>query len=212
LVVGATAPSAPPALYALDQAHVLGSDAQPGRGPFDRDRRGTLPGQGAAAIYLETLAEAERRGIEPMAELIGCEVVCDANGSEALEAAVKLASPSEPGPSCWWAHGAGSVRQDREECEALRNSARRPTTSSKGTIGNIFECSGLVDVALAVEALRRQVLPPIGLLQAPDPELGAIDFVVAEERRIRAEMALVTSMGAPHTHCAGAAAIRRLGQ
>jgi 3-oxoacyl-[acyl-carrier-protein] synthase II len=213
IVVGVAPTLSPAVLAALDRADPLGTEAAFGRGPFDVERGGTLIGQGAAAIILEHKEAALRRGIEPMAEFLCCEAMCASSLPQAIGAAVDLVlTQVDQRPDVWWAHGAGSMTLDKVECHAVAPLIDAITTSSKGTIGNAFECAGLIDVAVAVEALNHELVPPIGLLRNPEPALGDIDFVMASSRPTPgARSALVTVLGHTGTAmtAAGAALITR---
>ncbi len=211
IVVGVAPVITPKAFLVIDGLDSIGTKATLGCGPFDLNRAGTLLGLGAAALILETEPTALQRGVKPMAELLECEVICGQTSREAINMALDIVLSAIPhSPDIWWAHGAGSVVLDLEECHAVGAMVRAPATSSKGTIGNAFECSGLIDMALACEALHRKSLPPVGLLRTPDPALGDIDFVVGSSRALPdAKTALVTGFGHVTTKCAGAAVIRR---
>jgi 3-oxoacyl-[acyl-carrier-protein] synthase II len=213
IVVGVSPPLFPGALALLDRADPLGTDATCGRGPFDVERQGTLIGQGAAAILLEDKEAAFRRGIEPLAEFSCCESVCASNLQQAIGAAVDLVlTQVNQYPDVWFAHGTGSVTLDEMQCQAVRPLVKATTTSTKGTIGTVFECAGLIDIAVAVEALNHELVPPVGLLRNPDPALGDIDFVLTSSRPVPgARSALVTTLGYPGgaMGAAGAAIITR---
>jgi 3-oxoacyl-[acyl-carrier-protein] synthase II len=185
LVVGVSPPLSVSTLVAFDREEALGALAGPGCGPFDEDRAGTLIGQGSAAIMLESKAVADARGAISLAELQGCETMGSSTRTDAIEVTVQsvVDCQDEP-PGLWWAHGAASITLDFEECSGVCRYVDAPTTASKGTIGNAFECAGLIDLALAVEALEQEVAPPIGLLRKPDPQLGDIDFVHGAPRPI----------------------------
>ncbi|MGW3016421.1 beta-ketoacyl synthase N-terminal-like domain-containing protein [Streptomyces longwoodensis] len=177
LVVGVGAPLTVTGLAAVDQDEPLGTRATAGSGPFDADRSGTLAGQGAAAVLLE---RADKVSGPVLAWLHGCEVLAAADLATAAALAVDAVLDA-PGtaPTAWWAHGAGSVALDRlEALTVLPRAGGLPVTGSKGTIGNAFECSALIDTALAVESLTRAELPPVGLLDRPDPGLGDLSPVV----------------------------------
>ena len=214
IVVGAAPPSSPTALAGLDRHDPLGTEATPGRGPFDRDRRGPMVGQGAAAIMIEREDCARSRGATPLAELVSCEAICGTTLEQALSAALELVLPLADGPpDVWWAHGCGSVSTDRVECQVVGASIRPTTTSTKGTIGSAFDCAGLIDVAVAVEALQREIIPPVGLLRNPDSDLGGLDFVQDAPRSAPGQRrALITALGHPSTAStsAGAAFITRV--
>jgi 3-oxoacyl-[acyl-carrier-protein] synthase II len=213
IVVGVGPPLSPAALASLDRADPLGAEAALGRGPFDIDRRGSLVGQGAAAVLLEHQDAALRRGVEPLAEILCCEAVCAANLRQAIGAAVDLVlSYVDHCPGVWWAHGSGSAILDEIQCRAVGPVIKGITTSTKGTIGDSLECAGLIDVAVAVDSLNREVVPPVGFLQNPDPALGGIDFAVASSRPVRGlRSALVTASGHAGSAmtAAGAALIKR---
>lgn len=212
LVVGVSPPLSVSALATLDREEALGTLAGPGRGPFDVDRAGTLIGQGAAAIMLESQAVADARGVVPLAELQACETMGAATRTAAIDAAVQsVVDRHDQPPGLWWANGAGSMTLDHEECSGVGRYVDAPTTASKGTIGNAFECAGLIDLALAVEALEQQMAPPIGLLRKPDPELGDIDFIHGAPRPIPGvRSVLVTTVNhGPSAAMAGAALVAR---
>lgn len=194
-VVGVTPTLSMTMLAALDREDPLGTDASPGRGPFDVGRTGSFIGEGAAAIALERASVARSRGVAPLAELHACETACAPTRRDSVREAVgSVLEQTVLRPGLWWAHGSGSLSLDLEECQAVGPHVSAPTTSSKGTIGTSVECGGLIDVALAVEALRREVVPPVGLLDKPDPALGDIDFVVGKPRPASGvQGALVTS-------------------
>jgi 3-oxoacyl-[acyl-carrier-protein] synthase II len=99
-------------------------------------------------------------------------------------------------PDVWFAHGTGSVSLDLMQCQAISPLLKAATTSTKGTIGTAFECAGLIDIAVAVDALNHELVPPVGLLRTPDPALGKIDFVLFSARRDCAvRSVLVTTLG-----------------
>lgn len=213
IVVGVGPPLSPAALASLDRADPFGTDVAPGRGPFDVERRGTLIGQGAAAILFENKEAAVRRGMSPLAEFSCCETVSASSFQEAIGTAVDLVlTQGKQFPGIWFAHGTGSVTSDAMQCQAVRPLVKATTTSTKGTIGTAFECAGLIDIAVAVAALEHELVPPVGLLRNADPALGDIDFVLTSPRPVPGvRAALLTTLGHPGSAMgtAGAAIITR---
>ena len=209
IVVGVGIPLPPQMLVALDRHNPLGTEAIPGRGPFDVGRAGTLLGHAAVALIIERESVARARGAATLGTLLLCESINATSSPAALAVATQraLEFAGRP-PQFWWAHGAGSVSADLAECQTVAPLVRGPTTGTKGTIGNTGEAAGLVDVVLAAEALRRGQIPPVGLLQKPDPALGDIDFVVGKPRAMPPGRgtALVTALDS-RAECAGAAVI-----
>jgi 3-oxoacyl-[acyl-carrier-protein] synthase II len=213
IVVGVAPPLSPSALVQLDRADPLGTNAASGCGPFDAKRAGILVGQGAAAIVFEKKDAAFRRGIKPLAVFSCCDTVSASSVPAAIGSAADLVltKGSRP-PDVWFAHGTGSLALDEMLCRTIGSMVRAATTSTRGTIGTAFECAGLIDIAVAVEALNREIVPPVGLLQNPDPALGDIDFVVTSARRVPGlTSVLVTASGhgGSATMTAGAALITR---
>jgi 3-oxoacyl-[acyl-carrier-protein] synthase II len=216
LVVGAAPPLSVGAMAALDRQEPLATDSDIGRGPFDADRTGTIMGQGAAALLVERADAARARNAVPLARLLACETICDVSRKAAVKLATELAiERARRRPGFWWAHGAASPALDLEECQAVVPVIGTvPVTSSKGTIGNAFECSALIDVALAAESLARAQLPPVGLLRKPDPALGDIDPVIDAPRTASgAGTTLITAFTHGRgTSDAGAAVLERTGR
>jgi len=161
---------------------------------------------------LERDEVAERRGVRPLATLVSCETVSATTRATALDEAVgAVLDQAGSRPELWWAHGSGSPSGDAQECQVVGGRIDAPVTASKGTLGNAFECAGLIDVALAVAALQRDRIPPVGLLQKPDPALGDLDFVHSSPRAVPGVgSALVTTMShGESSPTAGAAMITR---
>ena len=212
MVVAVGMPMSPANLVEADKAELLGKEAFPGRGPFDLKRCGTLLGSGAAAVVLEREDVARKRGTPVLAELLACETICAGTRMEALTLVTGLVlEQAKLSPDVWWAHGSGAVALDLEECLTLGDRIKAPTTSSKGTIGNAFESAGLTDVILAVEALKRRQVPPVGLLEQPDPALGEIDFVAGNARTLSdPRSAFVTALDR-QTSAAGAVMVAKRG-
>lgn len=211
MVVG-IAPAMPVGtLAALEQREPLATQAVPGRGPFDVGRAGMLLGESAVALVLER--EGAFAGeAQPLAELVACETLSAASRPQAAGFVVDSVLKQSPlRPGVWWASGNGGIDGDREECEAVAPHVRGvPVTSSKGSIGSASECGALIDVALAIESFAREQVPPIGLLEQPDPALGDIDFVVKAPRSLPGlRSALITAMGGGVSTTAGAAVLAR---
>jgi 3-oxoacyl-(acyl-carrier-protein) synthase len=200
-------------MAALDLDEPFAVDSSPGRGPFDANRAGTIMGQGAAALVLERARSIPRGGSPPLAAIVASETCCSADRRHSLSTVLQMVlDRAGAAPGFWWAHGAASRAMDFDEVQAVSSVIGTvPVAASKGTIGNAFDASALIDVAMTIESFRRSQIPPIGLLRKPDPDIGSIDPVVLIPRSISsADTALVTGF----THglaaaAAGAAIIRK---
>jgi 3-oxoacyl-(acyl-carrier-protein) synthase len=168
--------------------------------PFDHDRDGTVLGEGAALLCLETLSSARARGARIRAEVLGGGVAADAFHMTApdpqgggLERAIRHAfREAGVGPAdidYISAHGTGTPFNDQMEFTAfsrvfseLEASGRTPPLSSiKAIFGHTLGAAGALDALLCVLALERGILPPTVSLTRPIAA-GAWDFVPGRAR------------------------------
>jgi 3-oxoacyl-(acyl-carrier-protein) synthase len=186
---GAECPLDPEIIEVFDAARILApqrSSGLPCR-PFDRDRSGTLLGEGSGMLVLESAAHAGRRGARPRAVLAGvgcsCEsysmVLPDPSGAGVAEAVRQALRGTDPHQLGWIkAHGTGTRRNDIAECRGLEAAldgglARVPITSLKPLLGHCLGASGSVEAVATVVALERGVVPPTLGTETVDPELPA---------------------------------------
>jgi 3-oxoacyl-[acyl-carrier-protein] synthase II len=211
MVVG-IAPQLPAGtLAAMEQREALATQAVPGCGPFDAARAGMLLGESAVALVLEREGAFGGQG-QRLAELLACETLSGLSRRQAAEFVVDaVLRQSSVTPQVWWAGACGGVEGDREECEAVAPHVRGvPVTSSKGCLGNAPDCGALIDVALAIASFGSEQVPPVGLLEQPDPALAGMDFVTKVPRPVPGlRSALITAMGGSVSTTAGAAVLAR---
>jgi 3-oxoacyl-[acyl-carrier-protein] synthase II len=153
--------------------------------PFDRRRRGTLFGDGAAMVVLEAAEHAAGRGAEPYAELAGAAWSCDAHhptapepeGREITRCMREAMAAAGVGPEEVGAvlpHGTGTLVNDVVESRALRRvfgdgSDRVPLLSLKGMIGHTAGAAAAFACLTAALALRHGRIPANAPLEQ-DPE------------------------------------------
>lgn len=178
--------------------------------PFDRNRRGLVLADGAAAIVLESLGSAERRGVTPLAEVIGFGMSQDAfdlnrppeDGQGALLSMRRALAdagiqPEEIGAVN--AHGTGTQVGDRAEAEALRRLLgpgwpRTPVSSVKGALGHAMAAAGAIEAIVAMRTAGTGIVPETVNLSVPD-EGCELDHVIGEPRRTEATTVLSVSFG-----------------
>ena len=162
----------------------LGALAEEGCRPFGLGRQGLVLGEGAAFLLVEELGSALARGAEPLAELAGAGLSCDAHhptsphpeGAGAARAVRAALSDAGVGPDdVGWvsAHGTGTPANDRAEVLALRTvfTERRPPASSvKSLSGHGLGAASAIEAVLAVQALGSGCLPPTWHVGEQDPE------------------------------------------
>lgn len=151
--------------------------------PFDKDRNGLVLGEGAATLVLETKSSAERRGVTPLAEVIGygSSTVCRPDGQagiakaliNAANAALKVAGIDSNEISHVNAHGLSSETIDREEADAIRTifgDHDVPVVALKSYMGNLGAGSGLVELIASVKAMHEGHLFKTLNYDTPDPD------------------------------------------
>lgn len=157
--------------------------------PFDRDRRGFVLGQGAAAVVLERRDSARRRGARVHAEILGYGQRLDAQRSTrpdsqgqctAISAALRMAGVAPTEVDYVNAHGTGSPQGDSVEATALRQvfhgargaRAGPVVNSTKALVGHCLGAAGLQELVATVLQLREGFCHPNPHTPRPiDPDL-----------------------------------------
>ena len=149
--------------------------------PFDAHRDGTVPGEGGAAVILESRAHAEARGAEVLAAIVdfGRSVGLrdpDTGGAtrEAISRSIdRVTASAEPAQiQHVSAHGLGTVEDDRCEAQAIAKALGTdvPVTAFKSYFGCLGAGAGASEFAASVLALHHQRVPHILNFETPDPE------------------------------------------
>ncbi|MFW6331781.1 MAG: beta-ketoacyl synthase N-terminal-like domain-containing protein [Thermodesulfobacteriota bacterium] len=151
--------------------------------PFDRRADGSLPGEGAAALVLKRLDQAETDGDRIYAVIRG---IGKASGDfdefrpeiylRSFEGSLKEAGIKASGISYVETHGSGDPGEDRIESEALHaafsNGDGRPAVGSlKPVFGDTGAVSGLASVVKAGICLYHHILPPLPNYAAPTNDI-----------------------------------------
>jgi 3-oxoacyl-[acyl-carrier-protein] synthase-1 len=205
LAVGHDAPIEPQVVLYYHQLGLLSAD---GLWPFDARRSGSLLGEGAAALVLETDTAAAARHARVFGEFLGSGCTTEAEGLLAIRAdgdglagAIALAlddagmRPAEVGMIV--AHGSGTRASDASEALAICRvfgASVPPVTAFKWAFGHPLAASGILDSVLALLALRHGVVPGVATLREPDPDLGNLP-VSALPQAPRSDVALVLNRG-----------------
>jgi 3-oxoacyl-[acyl-carrier-protein] synthase II len=173
--------------------------------PFDRYRKGMIPGEGAGVLVLEPMTSAVRRGARIYAEITGYGLSCDAhhmtaahpNGQgavRAMEQALQQSSINPEDVSYISAHGTGTSTNDRLETLAVkglfRDAAYRiPVSSIKSMLGHTMGAASAIEAAVCALACFYDRIPPTINLREPDPECD-LDYVpnCAREHTVRVAM------------------------
>ena len=186
------------------------ADEAPGAAckPFDRMRRGFALAEGGAALVLESLDAAARRGAVPLAEVIGFGASQDAfdlnrpppdgTGAElSMRRALADARITPDRIAAVSAHGTGTRAGDPAEVAALRRVLGErtcPVTSIKGAVGHQMAGAGASQAVAAVQSCRTGLVPPTCNLVDPDDDC-VLDHVMSRARAADVPAVLVNSFG-----------------
>ncbi len=149
--------------------------------PFDAERDGMVPGEGAAAFVLETRSHAEARGAAVLGRVLGYASAFEPTrpgqplSGKAIRSAVTQAlayaglRPDEIGHVN--AHGMSTRHDDRIEAQAIHATLGDvPVFAPKSYFGNLGPGGGAVEMAASVLALAHGTVPPTLNYEHPDPE------------------------------------------
>jgi 3-oxoacyl-[acyl-carrier-protein] synthase II len=171
--------------------------------PFDKNRKGMVPGEGAAVLVLERFDRALARGASIYAELAGYGLTCDAHHMTAPQGdgavrAMRLAMADagvEPRDVHYIsAHGTGTAVNDRVESAAVRqafgsHAPNVPMSSIKSMLGHTMGAASAIESAACAMAIRYDALPPTMNYETPDPECD-LDYVPNVARMTRVNVAM----------------------
>jgi len=173
--------------------------------PFDRNRKGMIPGEGAGALVLEEWSAARARGATIYAEVLGYGLSCDAHhmtaahpegegAMQAMQGALRSAGMTSDDVDYISAHGTGTPTNDRVEAIALTRvfgdrAPNVPMSSIKSMLGHTMGAASAIEAATCALALSRGVIPPTMNYEESDPECE-VDCVPNEARETKPRVAL----------------------
>jgi 3-oxoacyl-[acyl-carrier-protein] synthase II len=177
--------------------------------PFDRDRDGTLLGEAAAVLVLESEEHARARGASAWAEIAGYGGSTDGyhmtrpdetgdGPARAIRHALEDAGVQPEEVDYVKAHGTATAANDVTETRALKQifgkGTQIPISSVKSMIGHTLGASGGVESVAAVLALAGGFVPPTLHLEHPDPECD-LDYVPQASRPRDLHLVLANAFG-----------------
>ncbi len=173
--------------------------------PFDKNRRGMIPGEGAAMLVLESLGRARRRGARIYAEVAGCGLSCDAHhmtaahpegdgAARAMQRALRQSGLTPEDVSYISAHGTGTPTNDRLETKAVQQvfgerAGKVPTSSVKSMIGHTMGAASAIEGVLCSLAVHEDLVPPTMNFQEADPDCP-LDCIPNQAREMPVEVAM----------------------
>ncbi len=178
--------------------------------PFDKDRDGFIPAEGAGIFVLESLEHAQARGAR-----IYCEVTGYAACSDAYHIVAPCADGEGAARTIAWAladagrqpnevdyvnaHGTSTPMNDAAETKAIKAAMGEhaytvPISSTKSMIGHAFGASGALELIACVKTIETGTIHPTINYETPDPDCD-LDYVPNAARRADVSVLLKNSFG-----------------
>ena len=182
--------------------------------PFDTDRDGFIPGEGAAILVIEEMEHAIKRGANIIAEIVGYGCTCDAyhitaphpegdGGAKSMQMAINDAGITPDQIGYINAHGTSTPLNDPTEVKIVKrvfgdhadkNANKLARSSTKSMTGHLLGAAGAIEAVITAMALKDGFLPPTINVKNQDPECD-IDCVANTGRYVDIKYALSNSLG-----------------
>ncbi|MDP2156255.1 MAG: beta-ketoacyl-[acyl-carrier-protein] synthase family protein [Nitrospirota bacterium] len=174
--------------------------------PFDKNRKGMIPAEGAGVLVLESEESARLRNARVYAEVLGYGLSCDASHMTSpsvdgiVKCMIKAMKQAEIGPGdvdYISAHGTGTLNNDRAECAAIKEVfgerySAVPVSSIKSMLGHTMGAASALEAIACSLAVAYDMIPPTINYETPDTECD-IDCVPNTARRHTVNVALNNS-------------------
>ena len=187
--------------------------------PFDAHRDGFVMGEGAGALYMESLDSAKARGATIYGEVLGIGTSADAHhltapdpeGGGVRLALNRLLENAEIDPAdidYVNAHGTSTPLGDVAETKALKqvfgeDAHDLNVSSTKSMTGHLLGAAGAVEAIASILATRHDVVPPTINFDERDPDCDLnYTFNEAQERPVRIAISNAFGFGGHNTSVA----------
>ena len=178
--------------------------------PFDAERDGTIFGEGATCLVLESAESARRRGVTALAEVAGYATNNNAfhltapekDGRSIARAIARALADAGVNPDevdYVNAHGTATryndVTETRAIKEALSDRARQiPVNSTKSMVGHMMGAASAAEAVATIQTLRTGIVTGTINYENPDPDCD-LDYVPNEARDVNCDAVLTNSFG-----------------
>jgi 3-oxoacyl-[acyl-carrier-protein] synthase II len=194
-------------------------NAEPERAsrPFERDRDGFVPGEGAGILILEELEHARRRGARIYAEVTGYGLTGDGyhmtspppdgNGAaRCMQMAIDDAGIRSDQVDYINAHGTSTELNDLYETRAIKavfkeHAYKVAVSSTKSMTGHLLGGAGGIETVFTALTIHHGIIPPTINYENPAEELD-LDYVPNTARKTPVTHAMSNSFGFGGTNAA----------
>lgn len=178
--------------------------------PFDRRRSGFVMGEGGAALVLEELENAKKRGAKIYGEIVGYGATCDAFNitkpkpdgvaqMKCMERALDDAGVDLNEVDYVNAHGTSTKINDETETLAIRSLFKSHAdnllvSSTKSMTGHLLGAAGAAEAIATVLALKNGLVFPTVGLKEPDEKCN-LNYVAGKASFCNIKVAISNSFG-----------------
>ena len=178
--------------------------------PFDADRDGFVPSEGAVVLVMERLEHALDRGADILAEIAGFGSTSDAghpvqpeesgaSASRAMSMAIEDAGESVETVDYINAHGTSTPLNDTLETVAIKRlfgdrAYQIPVSSTKSMIGHSLGAAGALEAVACIKTITEGKAHPTINYSTPDPSCD-LDYVPNVSRELDAKVVLSNAFG-----------------
>ena len=178
--------------------------------PFDANRDGFVPSEGAVVLVMERLDHAQSRGASILAEVAGFGCTSDAghpvqpeesgaSAARAMSMAISDAGLSVADVDYINAHGTSTPLNDTLETVAIKRlfgerAYSVPVSSTKSMIGHSLGAAGALEAAACIKTITEATVHPTINYTTPDPSCD-LDYVPNQARPLDAQVVLSNAFG-----------------
>ncbi|MCP4424762.1 MAG: beta-ketoacyl-ACP synthase II [Chloroflexi bacterium] len=178
--------------------------------PFDKNRDGLVVGEGCGMMVVESLENAQARGADILAEIVGYSQTTDAhhitapaeNGAGAARAMRNALTDAGVQPEevdYISAHGTATPMNDSSETAAIKGALGEHAynvgvSSTKSMTGHIMGATGAIESVFCTLAIRDQIMPPTINYETPDPTCD-LDYIPNKARSGRVRVCMNNAFG-----------------
>ena len=158
--------------------------------PFDKNRQGMIPAEGAGVLFLESLDSAIKRSAPIYAEIIGYGLSCDGQHMTiptcdavimSIKGSLESAGVQSNAIDYISAHGTGTSENDKVECAALENIfgsrlKKIPVSGIKSMLGHTMGAASAIEAIGCCLSIKTAKIPPTINFETFDPDCN-IDCV-----------------------------------
>ncbi|MGY6561986.1 MAG: beta-ketoacyl-ACP synthase II [Luteibaculaceae bacterium] len=186
--------------------------------PFDKDRDGFVLGEGSAAIILEELGHAVRRGAKIYGEIVGGGLSADAyhltaphpeglGALNVMRAALSDANMHTDEVDYINVHGTSTPLGDIAETKAIlqvfgESAYKLNISSTKSMTGHLLGAAGAIEAVASILAVQNDIVPPTINHFTDDPELDPklnFTFNTPQKRTVNAALSNTFGFGGHNT-------------